>query len=102
MRLRKSGEEGDIMKPRAMVWAAVITLAFTTTVLGAMLSQVRGVVLDPKGDPVKDAKVTLRSLTSDYLRTERTSDHGEFIFAGVTSGEYSLAVEAAGFAKSEQ
>ena len=90
------------MKLRAIVWAAVIILAFTTILLGAMLSQVRGVVLDPKGDPVKDAKVALRSLTSDYLRTERTGDNGEFIFAGVTSGEYSVAAEAVGFARSEQ
>lgn len=53
------------MKLRAIASAAVTVLAFTTIALCAMLSQVRGVVLDPKGDPVKDAKVALRSLTSD-------------------------------------
>ncbi|HEX8183519.1 MAG TPA: carboxypeptidase regulatory-like domain-containing protein, partial [Blastocatellia bacterium] len=90
------------MKLRAIIQAAVINLVLAMAVPAVMLSDVRGVVLDPKGDPVKDAKVTLRSLTSDYSRTEKSRDSGEFIFAAVESGEYAVTVEAEGFAKAER
>ncbi|HVG21613.1 MAG TPA: TonB-dependent receptor [Blastocatellia bacterium] len=90
------------MKLKRIVPLALVSLVFVTAASAAVLSDVRGVVLDPKGDSVKDAKVTLRPKASESLRTEKTNDSGEFIFSGVASGEYIISVEAYGFAKAEQ
>jgi hypothetical protein len=67
-----------------------------------VLSDVRGVVVDAKGDAVKDAAVTLRLKDSEFSLTQKTDGSGEFLFAGVASGEYIVAVEAEGFATAQQ
>lgn len=90
------------MKRKRIKWAASFALAMITTALASMLSDVRGVVLDPKGDPVKDARVNLHSKASDSSRMQTTKDNGEFIFTAVATGEYVISVEAEGFAKAEQ
>src|ERR1044072_9655727 len=101
-RIASNQRQGGVMKLKRIMSLAVVCLAFVTTSLGAVLSDVRGVVLDPKGDPIRDARVILRSKASDPLRSGKTNDNGEFIFGGVASGEYVITVEAEGFAKAEQ
>src|SRR5947209_14712782 len=84
------------------VWCAALIMIWAVGVRAAPLSEVRGVVLDPNGSPVKAAQVTLRSKTSDYSLTDKTDDDGAFIFIGLASGEYTVSVEAAGFVKAEK
>ncbi|HEX3560506.1 MAG TPA: TonB-dependent receptor [Pyrinomonadaceae bacterium] len=90
------------MRIKHVVWCAAL-MAIATARVGAMLtSEVRGVVLDPNGSPVKAALVTLHSKASDYSPTDKTDDDGAFIFIGLASGEYTVSVEAAGFVKAEK
>ena len=56
-----------------------------------------GVVLDPSGSVVTDAKVVLRDAVSGSARDTVTNGEGYFTFASVPVGTYSLTVEATGF-----
>ena len=71
-------------------------------VKAALSSEVRGVVLDPNGSPIRAAQVTLSPKTPGYSQVDKTNDNGEFLFIGIASGEYVVSVEAAGFAKAEK
>ena len=71
-------------------------------VKAALSSEVRGVVLDPNGSPIKAAQVTLSPKTPGYSQVDKTNDNGEFLFIGIASGEYVVSVEAAGFVKAEK
>src|SRR5256714_6675621 len=65
-------------------------------------SEIRGVVLDPNGSPIKLAQVTLNTKTPGYSQVDKTNDNGEFLFIGIASGEYVVSVEAAGVVKAEK
>jgi len=56
-----------------------------------------GIVSDPSGAVVANAKVTLRDAVSGSLRDTVTNGEGYFTFASVPVGMYSLTVEAQGF-----
>jgi outer membrane receptor protein involved in Fe transport len=77
-----------------MVWALCVR--------AVLASEVRGEVLDPNGNPIKAAQVTLSPKTPGYSQIDKTDDNGEFLFIGIASGEYVVKVEAAGFVKAEK
>jgi hypothetical protein len=56
-----------------------------------------GVVIDPSQAPVPGAAVKLRSLDDNSARTASTDQAGDFEFANLQPGHYSLSVQAAGF-----
>lgn len=90
------------MRIKHVVWCAALMAIALAGVGTTLSSEVRGVVLDPNGSPVKSAQVTLRSKTSDFSLTDKTGDDGAFFFIGLASGEYTVSVEAAGFVKAEK
>ena len=65
-------------------------------------SSVRGVVHDTNDQPVAKASVTLKSATSDWVRTAATNRQGEFTFATVPIGDYVLSITRSGFASVAQ
>ena len=67
-----------------------------------IFSSVAGLIHDPEHRPVQGAKVTLRSATSDWSQTATSNDSGEFRFDNVPLGNYSVTVEAEGFAAQTQ
>ncbi len=59
---------------------------------------VRGVVTDPNGAVVPNAKVTLTKLSTNNSATAQTSGSGQFEFNNLLSGnDYTVTVEAASF-----
>ncbi|MCL6546854.1 MAG: carboxypeptidase regulatory-like domain-containing protein, partial [Bryobacteraceae bacterium] len=64
--------------------------------------QVTGKVLDPSGAVVPNAKLSLKSLSTNLVRSTVSNDAGIYLFPGVLPGDYELTTEAAGFAKSSQ
>ncbi len=85
-----------------LVTLTAVTLTISIYSLAAALSDIRALVLDSKGDAVKDAVVILRLKNSDFSLTRKTGANGEIAFVGVASGEYIVTVEADGFARAEQ
>ncbi|HUK25252.1 MAG TPA: carboxypeptidase-like regulatory domain-containing protein [Terriglobales bacterium] len=77
-------------------------LAFCVLLAGSAWAQglfatLTGVVSDPSGAVVANAKVTLRDVQSGSERETVTNSDGYYTFASVPVGAYSLQVELAGF-----
>lgn len=81
---------------------AALLLFFAATSKASVLGDVRGVVRDPQQHLIKDARITLRSRSSELTMTGVTDDAGEFFFRTVPIGEYLVTVEARGFRNVEQ
>jgi predicted heme/steroid binding protein len=78
----------------ALILALAASLAFAQSDTGA----ISGFVKDPSGSTVPNAKVTVRN-ESGLERTANTTDAGYYIITNIPPGNYSVAVEAAGFKK---
>ena len=59
---------------------------------------VRGAVSDADGGVLPGTTVTLVNTDTGFTRTSVTNERGEYVFARVTPGPYTLSVELAGFA----
>jgi len=90
------------MRIKCALYCAGLIIILTSGVKAALSSEVRGVVLDPNGNPIKAAQVTLSPKTPGYSVVDKTNDNGEFLFIGIASGEYVVSVEATGFVKAEK
>jgi hypothetical protein len=66
----------------------------TTLGVGAL----RGTVLDPSGQAVQSARVTLTETSKGWVRTTESSGDGAFLFLAVVAGGYSIRAEKPGFA----
>ncbi|MCU1301379.1 MAG: TonB-dependent receptor [Candidatus Sulfotelmatobacter sp.] len=77
-------------------------LLHTLAAFASIFGSVRGIVHDPQHRPVENATVTLRSKTSDWSASAHTDAAGEFIFNGVTLGEYTVTVAAPTFNQASQ
>ncbi len=62
-------------------------------------SSVAGTVLDPQGQAVAGATVTLTNVETNISRTQVTNERGSVTFDLITPGLYRLEVEASGFKK---
>jgi hypothetical protein len=62
-------------------------------------SSVTGQVLDPQGQAIAGANVTLTSTETNAVRTQKSNDKGGFVFDLIPPGNYRLEAEAAGFKK---
>ena len=82
------------------VWLCFVLLvgSAAATVFGAA----RGVVHDPQHRPIQSAIVTLKSKISNASRTTETNVNGDFQFNAVPLGEYTVTVDAKGFAQLSQ
>ncbi len=77
-------------------------LCWAVTAAATIFGSVHGLIHDPQHRPVQDAKVTLRSTTSDWSQSTVSDSAGEFHFDNLPLGEYRLKVEMNGFADEEQ
>src|SRR5437870_11251245 len=77
----------------------VSLFAFVSATLWAqgIFATLTGVVSDPSGSVVANAKVTLRDVGSGSARQTVANGEGYFTFASVPVGTYALSVEAQGF-----
>jgi outer membrane receptor protein involved in Fe transport len=68
-----------------------------TAAFGQITGEVRGVVLDPSGAAVSQAKVTLKSVETGATREQQVSAEGRFTFGLLNIGTYQLRAEAPNF-----
>ena len=76
------------------VSAAVLNEHFATGGTGIL----RGRVLDPNGQIIKFATVTLTNTETNEQRNTGTGSDGEYIFDSLQAGTYTLKIDAQGFA----
>jgi len=70
--------------------------------LGAVaqdLANIVGTVSDASGAVVADAKITVSNPEKGFVRTEQSDSGGEYSFARVPLGNYTITAEKAGFGK---
>ncbi|MGC4053647.1 MAG: carboxypeptidase-like regulatory domain-containing protein, partial [Paludibaculum sp.] len=82
--------------PTAAVCALVLVSSAVQAQSSAALS---GQIVDPSKANIVGAKVTLTDLQRGSTRNTTTNDAGIYIFDPVEPGEYSLVVQAKGFAE---
>jgi hypothetical protein len=83
-----------------LVLSFVMLLNFTTGAFAqGTTSRVTGVVIDPNGAVVPNAKVTLTNEGTQVIFTSETSSTGTYAFESVQIGTYSLTIEKDGFKK---
>ena len=84
----------------ALIFTAILVQA--PRVLAIVNGDIRVVVQDPQKQVVKNAKVTLKAQNSEFSRTDTTNDEGVVFFHNVPVAEYTVTVEANGFATDQQ
>jgi len=62
-------------------------------------SSVTGTVVDPQGNVVAGASVTLSNDQKNFTRTQTTTESGNFAFSLIPPGQYRIETEAKGFKK---
>jgi outer membrane cobalamin receptor len=85
-------------------WAiALLTaLLWSAPLCAADVGSVRGVVHDQQHHPIADARVGLKSATSDWTQSAVTDSRGEFSFMTVPLGDYILNVGGTDFSPTAQ
>ena len=93
---------------RLIVWAVLLTTIGLTFPLKlaaqskSTTASLSGTVTDPSGARVAKATVKLTNPDTGIARTDTTTQTGEFSFALVVQGNYSLEVSAQGFQTTRQ
>ena len=72
---------------------------YAATALTLTTGQVFGQITAPSGAVVPQAKIELRDSATGVLRTASADAAGQYAFAQITPGLYSITVTASGFAK---
>jgi hypothetical protein len=72
------------------------------TVFATIFGSVRGLIHDPQHRPVSGVTVRLRAASSDFEKSVSSDNEGAFVFGEIPIGEYTVAVESAGFRHEEQ
>jgi hypothetical protein len=83
---------------RILLVCSLVLFAWQTVHAQVNTVNVSGTVLDPQGLSVKGAHLTLTSLTTGAQRTATSDSAGRYEIIGVPPGNYSITVEASGFA----
>jgi hypothetical protein len=88
------------------MWVLVLfALAFLSP--SALISQtsygsINGTIRDATGAVVPGAQVTLTNPDTGVKATRETNASGNFVFVNISPGNYTLSVQASGFAKAEE
>jgi outer membrane receptor protein involved in Fe transport len=96
-----SSYKGDSLMPQMRNWILCTTcLLFSVGSLAAQTADtgILGTVTDPTGAAVPSAKVTVKQPSSGLSRTAQTGTDGSYELRYLVPGEYTIDVEASGFA----
>ncbi|MGH9744942.1 MAG: TonB-dependent receptor domain-containing protein [Candidatus Acidiferrales bacterium] len=82
----------------AMIFAGFVLALSSRSQAQVNTVNLSGTVLDPQGLAVKDAKIVLKHSTNGSQRETVSDANGHYEIIGIPPGNYSLTVEARGFA----
>ena len=85
---------GATMRRILATCALAVGLALVATPASAQTGQVKGKVVDAKGQPIEGAKVTIANADTAGRKLEtKTNKKGEYIQIGLQPGQYTISVE---------
>ncbi len=93
------------MKRQFLMLTAILAVCFlfaTFAVAQSSSGDIYGRVLDSNGDVVPNADVTLTNQQTGDTRTVKTGNLGDFIFATLQPGTYTVLIKAQGFKELEK
>jgi hypothetical protein len=92
------------MKLLLRLVAIVVIVSCLVLKAGAQTSsgQISGRIVDPAGASIANAPVRLTNQLTGEVREAKTVSSGEFVFAGVQPGTFSISVSARGFKTFEE
>ena len=90
--MQSSRKIAQFMSALLFALACVVSAHAQVTV-----GNVRGVVLDPNGAAVPNAKVTITNKSTNISSTGQTGGEGQFNFNGLVPDTYTITVEAPNF-----
>lgn len=73
-------------------FAGILLVLVTASSFASVVGSVRGVVHDPQHRPLSGATVEVAAVGSDFKQKTTTNTSGEFSFAAIPAGEYSVTV----------
>lgn len=81
------------------VLLGILMLAFLGPIYQAQVNtaDLQGVITDPSGAVIPDAKVKAENLATGLVRETRTRETGGYIFLALPPGQYNVSVAAPGF-----
>lgn len=88
--------------PRVLLVLGFISLLVTSGLSQVLTGQLSGTVADQSGAVIPNANITLKNQFSGDTRKTVSNSEGVFAFASVPTGEYTVVIEAQGFAKWER
>src|SRR5262245_77026 len=77
----------------------LLLLMCSANVFAQGTSSVTGSVVDPQGNVIAGATITLSNAEKNFTRTQTTTEGGLFAFNLIPPGQYKLESEAKGFKK---
>src|SRR5205085_469444 len=87
---------------RTVIICGILLPLSLTVFAQARIGSIQGVVKDPTGALVPNAKVTVSQPVTGYRQTTQTDTQGAFKLVNVPFNTYKVRVEAAGFQPTEQ
>src|SRR5689334_19837550 len=92
------------MKHASKLWTlmaiGVVLSASATAQAGAAKGSIRGLILDPRGNPLAGAAVLVmaeETKSAKVIRKASTDNDGKFIAANIVPGRYRVKAAAEGF-----
>ena len=76
-----------------------LSLSLVANAQNIATANLHGIVQDPNGAVIPNAKVTARLAAQNLERTTQTNGDGEYVLLNLPPGSYTIQVDAAGFAK---
>lgn len=81
---------GATIRRTLMTIAMAITIAVVAAPASAQTGQVKGKVVDAKGEPVEGAKISLLNQQTNRTLETKTNKKGEYIQVGLSPGKYRI------------
>ena len=78
-------------------WLGAVLLFLAASLNASILSSISGLIHDPEHRPVQGAKVTLAAENSSWSQTVTGDETGQFRFANIPLGAYTVTVDAPDF-----
>src|SRR5918998_2060378 len=87
-----------LMRAGVVLLTALLAVVCTAPAAAQQTTgNVRGVVADPNGAAVPNARVTITNRQTNISQDAQTNDSGEYQFNNLLTGDYTITVEAANF-----
>jgi outer membrane receptor protein involved in Fe transport len=97
MRVRRSRSSEVFSTSISIITAIVVSLLIGSSCLAQSTAVVQGLVTDPSGAVVPNAKIIVRNIATGFERSTETDSSGNYQVAALPVGVYRVEVQASGF-----